>query len=175
MDEVEWLIQTFQARSASSVRAKTDILLDLERLRDPRVVPFLLGVLLDEREAIPVRVHALKRLRNGTLTAVDRPAIAEAIVRILSEDSSADLRMHGVLALGEFSDIHGVAAALGGLALDADEQLDVRFSAFTSLQRAGATTECVAVLRLLLTDEAFGPSARHVLSLWRVPSCLNSP
>jgi len=168
VDEVGRLIETFQIRAASSVRAKTDVLLDLERLRDPRVVPFLLGVLADTHEAIPVRIHVLKRLRNGNLTAVERPAVAKVMLRILSEDSSADLRMQALLALAEFTDVDGVPATLGGLTLDAEEQVDVRFSAFTSLQRAGATSECVAVLRQLLTDDAFGPSARHVLSLWRL-------
>ena len=168
MDEVGRLIETFRARATSSVRSKIDVLLDLERLRDARVVPFLLDVLADQREATPVRIHVLKRLRNGNLPPVYRAAVAEVILRILSDRSSPDLRVQAVLALAEFTDIHGVPTVLGHLALDPDEPIDVRFSAFTSLQRAGPTTECVAVLRQLLLDEVFDRSARRVLSLWRL-------
>jgi hypothetical protein len=168
MDEVGRLIETFRARPRSSVRSKLDVLLDLERVRDARVVPFLLDVLADQREATPVRIHVLKRLRNGNLPPVHRPAVGEVILRILSDRSSPDLRVQAVLAVAEFTDIQGVPTVLGHLTLDPDEPLDVRFSAFTSLQRAGPTTECVTVFRQLLLDEAFGRSARRVLSLWRL-------
>jgi hypothetical protein len=166
MDEVSRLIEAFKARAMSSVRSKTDVLLDLERLRDPRVVPFLVDVLADQREVTPVRIHVLKRLRNGNLPPVYRPAVVEVILRILSDSSSPDLRMQAVLALAEFTDLTGVPTVLGHVALDPNEPIDFRFSAFTSLQRAGATTECISVLRQLLTDEAFSRSARRVLSLW---------
>lgn len=168
MDEVSRLIEAFEARATSSVRSKTDVLLDLERLRDPRVVPFLVDVLADQREVTPVRIHVLKRLRNGNLPAVYRPTVVEVILRIVSDGSSPDLRMQAVLALAEFTDLPGVPTVLGRVALDPNEPIDLRFSAFTSLQRAGATSECILVLRQLLTDEAFGRSARRVLSLWRL-------
>jgi hypothetical protein len=76
--------------------------------------------------------------------------------------------VQAVLPLAEFTDIRGIPTVLGHLALDPDEPIGVRFSAFTSLQRAGPTTECVSVLRQLLLDEAFDRSARRVLSLWRL-------
>ena len=73
MDEVERLIQVFSARGAmASAAAKLDVLLDLERLRDRRVVFFLLQLLGDPSQPAEVRVRVLKRLRNGPLTADDR-------------------------------------------------------------------------------------------------------
>src|SRR5437879_5669400 len=50
MDDVERLIEAFRARSRWSVLSKLDALLDLEQLDDPRIVPFLLHVLADQRE-----------------------------------------------------------------------------------------------------------------------------
>jgi hypothetical protein len=76
--------------------------------------------------------------------------------------------MQAALALAVFTDIDGVATALGGIALDSDEPIDLRYSAFTSLQRAEPTPECIALFRQLWTDEPLGPSARSVLSSWRV-------
>jgi hypothetical protein len=72
------------------------------------------------------------------------------------------------LALAEFADIDGVPAALGELALDADLPLDVRYYAFTSLERAGATTECVALVRRLVSDDTLGAAARSLLLSWRI-------
>jgi len=162
------LIEAFKARSAAPVRAKIDTLLALELVRDPCIQPFLVGVLLDRREPTPVRVYVLKRLRNANPTPDCRPAIAGAILRVLSDPSNTELRVQAALALAVFVDIDGVVGALGRLALEWDQPLDLRYSAFTSMQRAGPVSECVAYLRQLLKDEALGRSAQSVLTSWRL-------
>jgi HEAT repeat protein len=166
--EAQRLIERFRAQPAASARTKLDTLLALEVVRDPRIVPFLTEVLVDRREPTPVRMRALKRLRNGNPIPAYRPAIALAILGVLSDQSNADLRVQAALALAVFIDIEGVVSALGNLALKDDEPLDLRYSAFTSLQRAGPAPECVALLRQLLPDEALGRSARSVLTSWRL-------
>ena len=65
MDELGRLLDEYRLRASSSVASKLYVLLDLERIRDPRVVPFLLTVLGDRHEAERVRIHVLKQLRNG--------------------------------------------------------------------------------------------------------------
>jgi hypothetical protein len=169
MDELERLIEAFEAHADAPVSAKLDALLELERRAEPRCVPFLLDVLADRREPTPVRIHLLKRLRSGRLLPCYRPAVAEAIVRVLAQRSGPDLRLQAALALTDFVEVDGVLTTLGALALDPDEPIDLRYSAFMSIQRAGPTAECVALLRQLATDEALGRCARGVLSLWRVP------
>jgi hypothetical protein len=129
MDEVEQLMKAYESQPAPSVESKLGVLIDLEGLRDPRIVPFL---------------------------------------QVVSDRSSPDLRLQASLALAEFTDIAGVPTRLGRLALDSDEPIDLRYSAFTSLQRAGSTPECVTLLRELTTDEMLGHSARSLLSLWRL-------
>jgi len=168
MDEVERRIEAFRGRATSSVVSKLDALLDLERLGDPRVVPFLLEVLADRREPTEVRIHVLKRLRDARLITGYRLPVAEAILRVVSDRATLDLRLQAALALAEFTDSDGVVPTLGGLALDPAEPIDMRYSAFTSLQRAGPTTECVVLLRQLLPDEALGRSARSLLASWRL-------
>jgi hypothetical protein len=170
MDDVERLIQAFNARQGPmhARTAKLDALMDLERLRDGRVVSFLLGVLGDPTEPLEVRVQVLKRLRNGPLTVAKRASVAVALAELLSHRSSAKLRMQAALALGEFTDIPGVATALGLLALAPEESIDLRYSAFTSLVRAGPTPECVTLLRRLSDDELLGRSAQSALARWRL-------
>src|SRR5216684_6402165 len=63
-DDMEQLIQAFNARGAmSSPALKLNVLMDLERLPDGRVVSFLLHVLANSAEHSEVRIHVLKRLR----------------------------------------------------------------------------------------------------------------
>jgi hypothetical protein len=169
MDEVERLIQVFSARGVmASAAAKLDILLDLERLRDRRVVFFLLQLLGDPSQPAEVRIHVLKRLRNGPLTAADRVTVAGALRQLLSIGSSLDLRLQAALALGEFTEITGVLPALAALALEPRESIDLRYAAFTSLERAGPTTECVNLMRQLSNDDLLGCAVRSVLVRWRL-------
>jgi hypothetical protein len=169
MDDVEQLIEAFGARGAtSSTASKLDVLMDLERLRDGRVVSFLLQVLGNPREPSEVRMHVLKRLRNGPLTANERARVAGALGELMSSRSSLDLRLQAALALGEFTDISGIPTALGSIALESQELLDLRYSAFTSLERAGPTPECVNLLRQLSDDELLGRSAQSALTRWHL-------
>jgi hypothetical protein len=168
VDEVERLIRAYESQAASSVVSKLAVLIDLDGLRDPRIQPFLLRVLADRLESTEVRIEVLKRLRNGRLLPELRPVVADVIVEVVLDRSNPDLRLQASLALAEFTDVAGVPTQLGRLALDPDEPIDLRYSAFTSLQRAGATPECVRFLRELTTDGMLGRSARSLLSLWRL-------
>jgi hypothetical protein len=169
MDDVEQLMQGIQHTwSDASPASKLDVLMDLERRRDRRVVPFLLHVLADPGQPSEVRVHVLKRLRNGPLAADDRSTVGHALSRLTSNGCNLDLRLQAVLALGEFTDVSGVLTALGSLALEPQESIDLRYTAFTSLERAGPTPECVNLLRQLSQDDVLGRSARSALVRWRL-------
>src|SRR5215831_3272787 len=152
MDDAERLIAAFRTRGTASVRSKLDTLVKLVRLRDPRILPFLVEVLANQRESSAVRNEVLKQLRCPRVTHGRRPAVAKAILQVL----------------GEFTDMDTVPTTLASLALDRSEPIDIRYLAFTSLQRAGPTLECVALLRQLSTDETLGSAASNLLSLWRV-------
>jgi hypothetical protein len=170
MDDVERLIRAFSTRGATdSTASKLDILLDLELLRDGRVVSFLLQVLADPGQPSEVRMHVLKRLRNGPLTTDQRSSVAGALGELILHGSVVvDLRLQAALALGEFTDINGVLDALGSVALDPQELLDLRYSAFTCLERAGPTPGCVNLLRQLSNDEILGRLAESALARWHL-------
>ena len=167
MNEIGRLIQAFGARGKSGQSAwKLDVLLDLGRFDDPRVVAFLTDLVTDADEPPDVRIQALRRLREGPLTADQRDRVAAAGVGLLRAPTDLDLRLQAALVLGDFVDVGGVLAALGAVARDAKEPLDLRYTAFTSLQRAGPTAECLALLRGLSADETLGPSARALVRAW---------
>lgn len=170
MDELERLVDEYRVRASSSVASKLDVLLDLERIRDPRVVPFLLGVLGNGHEAERVRIHVLKRLRNGDglVAAADRPQVATTILGVLADNSMTELRLEAALALGVYTDIGRVLSILCNLAVADEESIDLRYAAFTSIERAGPTSEAIAFMRQIAGDETLGNSARRILSAWHV-------
>jgi HEAT repeats len=170
MDELERLVNAYCTRGTSSVKSKLDVLMDLERIRDPRVVPFLLKLLRNRHESEDVRMHVAKQLRNGTglLVPADRPAVAKALGDVLADTSTEALRLQAALALGDFTQIGGVLSRLSAIALAQEESVDLRYAAFTAVERAGPTPEGIAELRQIARDETLGDAARSVLSAWHV-------
>ncbi|MBV9582570.1 MAG: hypothetical protein JO057_28635 [Chloroflexi bacterium] len=170
MDELERLVHLYRTRQAASARSKLDVLMDLERIRDPRVVAFLLRVLGDRQEREDVRIHVVRQLRNdsGIVVPSDRRVVSRALVEVLTERSLDNLRLQAALALGDFTEMECVLPALAALSLAHDESIDLRYAAFTSIERAGPTPQSTAVLLQIANDDALGSAARSVLSAWHV-------
>jgi hypothetical protein len=167
MDQVQCLIRRFQAHdSRSSVALKLDVLMDLEQVHDRRALEFMLQILANRLEPDEVRMHVLKGVRNGRLAASERPRVAGVFIELLGEDSSIELRLQAALALGEFTDVRGVVAALGALANAPDEMFDLGYAAFTALDGVGPMPEYLTLLHQLADDETLGYSARSVLHAW---------
>jgi hypothetical protein len=170
MEELDRLIHAYRLQASSPVASKLDMLMDFVRIRDPGLVPFLLTVMRDRHEPEQVRILVLKELRNGhrLVVAENRAVVAEALGDLIADHSAPDLRLQATLALGEFAQIDGVLARLSAVCLAEEESIDLRYAAFTSLERAGPTPECVALLRQLSNNETLGPSSRSVLSAWHI-------
>jgi hypothetical protein len=170
MDPFERLADAYHARASSSDRSRLGVLMDIARIRDTRVVPFLLRVLADHDESADVRLHVVKRLRNrnGFIAQTDRLLVAEALGEVLVDDTNEQLRLQAALSLGDFADVEGVLSRLTAVALASDESIDVRYAAFTSVERAGPTPESIAHVWEITRDDALGDAARGVLSMWRV-------
>jgi HEAT repeat protein len=169
VDEVETLIQAFESRGKRDQSLwKLDILLDLGRLVDPRVVRFLAAIATDGDEPLDVRIEALSCLRETAQSPSDRALAASAGLATLTDASDSRIRLRAAIVLGDFVDVDGVLSALGVLAAAESEPTELRYNAYTSLQRAGPTTSCVAIPRSLSSDETFGQSARSLLAAWGV-------
>jgi len=168
-DDIDQLITEFRQRgSAASLTWKLGIVMDLERVPDDRIVPFLVEVLVDHRQPTQLRTHLLKRIRNGGIRPEENGRVAAALVSLLGETSNANLRTHALLALGALTDVDGVLPVLGSIALDKSAPLDLRYTAFTSLEGAEPTEHSIAILRTLAHDETLGRTARSTLLAWRV-------
>jgi hypothetical protein len=172
MDTIDTRIQAFGSRGKRNQSLwKLDILVELGRLIDPRVVQFLVAVATDTEdpiEPVEVRSEALSRLRDVARTPSDRLLAASAGMSALAAGSDSRLRLRAAIVLGDFVDVDGVLGALGALAAAERESTELRYNAYTSLQRAGPTPACMAVLRSLSDDETFGQSARALMISWGV-------
>ena len=80
MDELQRLANVYRTHESSSVNSKLDVLMDLERVRDPNFVPFLVQVLMDQPESENVRIHVVKQLRTGSgiLVPAGRPHASQS-------------------------------------------------------------------------------------------------
>jgi hypothetical protein len=168
MENLDRLLEAYSARPPVSIHRKLDVLLDLEQLRDPRSVPFLLKVLRERTEPLDVRMRTIRLLRLVQCPGEARTAVGRELSELLLDQGTSELRVAAALTLARFAELSGVAATLGVVALDPAEALDLRYSAFTSLERVGPTPEFAALLRRLTQDEALGPSARSLLAAWQL-------
>jgi hypothetical protein len=167
MDELEHLLQVYQARPTAPASWKLDVLLDLEPLRDPRILPFLLQLLLDGQQPSEVRIRVVRHLRDARRVGEARGSVAEALTRVVADRFSPDLRLAAVLALTEFTEVAGVVSVLGALAGDRAEPPDLRYCAFTSLERPAPSSEVAILMQHLSTDHLLGGAARALLTRWQ--------
>jgi HEAT repeat protein len=169
LDELDSLIEAFGSRGKwDHALWKLDILLDLTRLIDPRVVRFLAAIITDNDEPLGVRSEALSLLRKTALSPGDRELAASAALAALARGSDGQIRLRAAIVLGEFVDVQGVLSRLGTLAAADFEPTELRYNAYTSLQHVGPTADSVAILRSLANDETFGQSARALIASWGV-------
>jgi len=170
MDDLERLIDDYRRRASSSVASRLDVLMAIEQVRDPGVAPFLVTLLEDHRESDEVKALAVQQLRCRVerLHPHEVARVANAIGNVMVDPSSPQLQLQAALALGEFTKVAGVLRRLNHVCLAQDESIDLRYAAFTSLERAGPTAESIALLRQMTGDETLGRSARSVLSAWHV-------
>jgi HEAT repeat protein len=169
-DNVAQLIHAYaQAAPSASVTSRLSLLMDINRYDDPRAFAFLLRVLTDHREPVQVRSYTLRCVRTTGLSAANFESAAAAMLELLGAESSPNLRVQAALALGWFVDAIGVVAELGRTIADANVPLDLRYAAFTSVERVGPTAASISLLRELQADELLGPTAQSTLVSWRVP------
>ena len=169
MDEVDRLIDAFGSRGKVDHSVwKLDVLMDLGQFDDPRAVALYLRVTADADEPPDVRSDALGRLREATLSPDQRMLAASVGVRALTSEHDRTLRLHAALMLGDLVDIPEVLDALGGVATDTSEEIELRYNAFTSVQRAGPSDGCLQILRALAADELLGQSAQALLMAWGI-------
>jgi hypothetical protein len=172
MDDVARLIATFGARGRRGQSAwKLDVLMDLGRLDDGRVRTFLAAIVMDRDEPADVRQDALRRLRDLAVTGEARALVAQTGVAALTQAGSATgalaFRSQAAIVLGDVVDLDGVLAALGAVAADPQEPIELRYTAFTALERGGPTADCLAILRPLAADEVLGRAVRGLFTSWR--------
>jgi len=171
--DVEDLISAFDAQQPTDVRGqeyggKIDIVKEVERSDDARVLPFLLRVATDEHEYDLARMEVLTDLRLRTYANDDdRLTVGRAVMSILLlPDPDDDVRNYAAIAMRRFMDVPGALDTIQAVVLDQQEGPVIRHSAFGSMRRLGPTNQTIDIMRALTHDSEFAKSASHILSEW---------
>ncbi|MEW6127921.1 MAG: hypothetical protein AB1757_12855 [Acidobacteriota bacterium] len=170
MDEVGRLISEFKAAKLDAngeCDEKIDLILELEELEDPRIMPFFLEVIGNENEYDLARIEVLKILKlRDRRSPEEHERIGKAILEVLAKSKDADVRNYAAMALAKYLDVEGANTEAGNLLLNSKTQIDLRHNLFFAFERFGETDDGREVMLKLLQDEEFRQSAARVLGDW---------
>lgn len=172
MDEVGVLIGRFEDEDTDSLpeidtSKKVDIVRRLENLTDERVLPFFMRVLASQQEYDLARIEILRILEvRRARDAHEGELIGKLIQRMLSSDPDDDVRNYAAMAISSYMDVKGSLEVVEGIIFNVEEEINLRWNAFTAVERMGPTREGELMLHRLLKDDQFKGSAQRVLSQW---------
>ena len=143
---------------------RSSLVEELAEVADERVVSLFLEILRDTAEEDFVRVEVLKSLPFRQHTPTTREQFAHALVAILAQPEEDTLvRQFAAIAARRFVDEPGVALFLEELVCNAQEDLDVRHNALSSLERNSTNKECRECLQRIVNVPDFASSATRAL------------
>ena len=132
-------------------------LLKLLSLRpESSALAFLLRIALSEDEPDSARVEALSgiKLFKGGDTG-HRSSAARGLIRILESKAEDLVRGYAAMALRSYIVDSGCLEALERVVRNSDEDLDVRYNAFDSIESNLPNPECLLVYANLQSDPEF--------------------
>jgi hypothetical protein len=174
MDEVGRLIEQFRSektRDLGDSSKKVGIINRLEEILeetgDERVLPFFLEVLADAREYDLARIEVLEilKLKDRGDMMTDQE-IGRLIKNILVADQDDDVRSYAAMAASKYVDVEGILEELEKIIFDEDEDINIRWNAFASIEEMGPTEESKRIMEKALRVEEFKAYAQRVLDRW---------
>jgi hypothetical protein len=174
MDEVGSLIEQFRAEDARALAdpdfsVKDKIIRKLERSDDPRVLPFMLSVLSDEKEYDLARIEVLKvfEIRRRGEPSEDQ-SIGRAVRQILAADPDDDVRTYAAMAASNYMDVEGVLDEVEKIIFDEGEEINIRWNAFTAVYKMGPHGRGVEIMTRAARVNEFRKAALRILKEWGV-------
>lgn len=177
VDQIGELIDVFKAERPSglsgqeypdklSVLDKLEELQDLDALDDPRVLPFLVASVANEKEFDLARMHILNMLAHWDYNEEERRMVGLVVLRLLEEDPDWNVRNYAAMAMLPFISMPGALNLVSRIVLDPNERRALRSNALAVIQRHGPTEETIAVARRLVHDPTYSKSAIRLLNTW---------
>jgi len=145
---------------------KLSVVEELEDVDDPRVFPFFLSIVSDEKEDDVARMAILNTLTRRDYSMDERLSVGRIVLRILKDDANTEVRNYAAMAMLPFIDLPGALDSVGNILLDPAERRSIRSAALAVLERRGPIQEVVAVVRALVSDPAYRKNAIRILNVW---------
>lgn len=177
MKKIDRLISAFKNEDTASLpdpdsdSRKDEIVSDLEEYSaDPRVLDFFLEAAADVAEYDLARIEVFNALNvrpiRGDLELI---RIGSVIAKVLlNEDDDDEVRNYAAIAAASYMASREVAEAVRTIVLDPHSDGDLRANAFDAIERNGKTSESIEVVKKLIHDGQFRPTAARVLEDWGV-------
>ena len=173
MNSFEELIAKYEAvlpDSKNEQFGKVRVIEILEDVKDARVLPFFLKVLVDENDYDLARVEIAKILHiRKAKNEKEKQGIAESLMLVLKNSETDDnylVRQYAAIAIENYSDVEGVFEFASRIILNFDEDINVRYNVLDVFERDGSTERTLKILRELLKDEEFQKTASRILKEW---------
>ena len=172
--ELEELIQAFRAENTSELEneddsAKPGIVESVTHmLPNSTALEFLIEIASSRTELDLARIEALRgiELADG-LTEVQRTECSAMLATILTTpDEDPDVCNYAAMASAYFMDSDSVYQSLLDLVVDETRDSNLRWNAFTALEKHEPQQKSIEALKSLLTDTEFQDSATRVLAEW---------
>jgi len=145
---------------------KLSVVEELEDVDDPRVFPFFLGIVSDEKEDDVARMAILNMFARRDYSTDERLSVGRIVLRILKDDANPEVRTYAAMAMLPFIDLPGALDTVGSIVLNPAERRSIRSAALAVLERRGPIREVVAVVRALVSDPAYRKNAIRILNAW---------
>lgn len=171
MEQVQQLIAAFhnqQQNKKNEYPGKMTIIRSLEERDTPEVLTFFLQTVANPQEYDLARMEILKILRLYKSDEQQRQNIAQVLVTIVKEDQDDLVRSYAIMALRNYTGIEQVDDVVERVVTDEDEDEDLRFNAFSVLERIGPNERTRRLLQDLAEDEVLGSAVKRVRKTWNV-------
>ena len=172
--ELEELIQVFRAENTSELdneddSAKPGIVESVtDMLPNATALEFLIEVASSRTEFDLARIEALRgiELADG-LTETQRAECSSMLVTLLTTaDEDPDVCNYAAMASAYFMDSDSVYQTLLDLVVNETRDSNLRWNAFTAVEKHKPQQKSIETLKSLLTDTEFQTSATRVLAEW---------
>lgn len=174
MDEVGHLISTFKEENTKSLdnvdfSRKVRIIMELEGVDDDRVLPFFLETVMNEDEYDLARIEILKILEIRESNDKDEhQKIGHIVKNILMNDPDDDVRNYAAMTVSNFMDVEGVIEQIVKIIFNVEEDINLRWNAFTAVEKMGPTQQSLEILQKCLSEDEFKKSVLLILNRWNI-------
>src|SRR5215470_18096753 len=116
-------------------------------MKDARVIPSFLDVLVDKNEYDLARIEILRIIKLHASNESEYQLIGQALMTVLAEDPDDLVRNYSAQAISSYMGTVGAVELVRAVALDPSTDTNLRFSAFRAIERMGSQPVAISAMK----------------------------